>query len=90
MNVYITYALIAANLLAFIQTAIDKRLAIKQQWRIPEIQLIAPVLFGGFPGLLLGMILFHHKTKKVSFQLKLAVAILIFAGLVYLLRDSII
>lgn len=85
MNPDILYALIAFNLIAFFQCVIDKQQAIKQRWRIPEIQLIAPVLIGGLPGLLIGMILFRHKTKKASFQLKLALATLIFAGTVYLL-----
>lgn len=74
---------IAANLIAFIQMAVDKRLAVKQRRRIPEAQLIAPTLFGGFPGILLGMLAFRHKTRKRSFQLKLLVALIIFAGIVY-------
>lgn len=78
------------SLHSFRQAAIDKRQAVKQRWRIPEIQLIAPVLIGGLPGLLLGMILFRHKTKKASFQLKLIVAVILFAGTLYLLQDRII
>ncbi len=74
---------IAANLIAFIQMAVDKRLAVKQRRRISEAQLIAPTLFGGFPGILLGMLAFRHKTRKRSFQLKLLVALIIFAGIVY-------
>ena len=78
------YIILAANLIAVLQMAIDKRRAVKQQRRIPESQLITPALFGGFPGVLLGMMLFRHKTKKRSFQFKLLIAVLLFAGAAFL------
>ena len=68
---HLVYLAFAMNIFAFIQMAIDKRLAVKNQRRIPEAQLIAPALLGGCPGIVLGMICFRHKTKKRSFQLKL-------------------
>ncbi len=76
-----------ANSVAFVQMTIDKRLAEKQRHRFSEAQLIAPTLFGGFPGVLLGMLLFRHKTKKRSFQLKLLFALFLFLGGIYLLRN---
>ncbi|MDF7800283.1 DUF1294 domain-containing protein [Pontiellaceae bacterium B1224] len=82
MNLLI-YITLTANLVAFVQMAIDKRLAVKQKSRISEAQLIAPTLFGGFPGVLLGMLVFRHKTKKTSFQLKLALALFLFFGIAY-------
>jgi uncharacterized membrane protein YsdA (DUF1294 family) len=82
MNILI-YIALSANGIAFVQMAIDKRLAVKQKNRIPEAQLIAPTLFGGFPGVLLGMILFRHKTAKKSFQLKLALALILFCAMAY-------
>ena len=36
--------------------------------RIPEMRFFITALVGGTPGVLLGMYLFRHKTKKVSFQ----------------------
>lgn len=36
--------------------------------RIPEMRFFVTALLGGTPGVLLGMYLFRHKTKKVSFQ----------------------
>ena len=89
MNILI-YIALAANLAAFLQMAIDKRLAVKGKSRIPEAQLIAPALLGGFPGVLLGMLLFRHKTVKRSFQLKLLLAVAAFASAVYVLRDRIL
>lgn len=81
----ILYIAIAANLIAFVQMAIDKRLATKQKNRISEAQLIAPTLFGGIVGVLLGMMLFRHKTVKKSFQLKLFLAFLLFCAIAYFL-----
>lgn len=79
------YIVLAVNVIAFLQMAIDKRLAEKQKSRISEAQLIAPTLFGGFPGVLLGMILFRHKTVKKSFQFKLLLALILFIGVAYFL-----
>ena len=70
--------LAAVNVIAFIQMALDKRRAVKQRTRISEAQLIAPTFFGGFIGILLGMLAFRHKTSKRSFQVKFVIAILIF------------
>lgn len=46
---------------------IDKRRAIFRQWRIRENTLLLLALFGGSFGILLGMIVFHHKTQKPKF-----------------------
>lgn len=85
MNPNFIYIIIAINIFAFCQVAIDKQLAIRKNWRIPEIQLIAPALIGGMIGIILGMFTFRHKTRKARFQIKLALAIAVFAGGVYFL-----
>lgn len=74
----------AANLIGFLQMALDKQLARKRARRIPEAQLITPTLFGGLVGILIGMIAFRHKTIKRSFQLKLASATLLFGATLFL------
>ena len=78
------YIALAINALGFVQMGIDKRLAIKHKRRIPEAQLLAPVLFSGILGVVLGMLFFRHKTAKRHFQFKLAVAFAIFAAGIYL------
>ncbi len=55
------------NLLGFFLMGIDKRKAKKGRYRIPEKHLFIPVLLGGAVGGLLGMKIFHHKTKKPKF-----------------------
>jgi len=82
MNLII-YIALAANLIAFLQFAIDKRLAEKQKRRISEAQLVFPAVFGGIIGSVIGMLVFRHKTKKRSFQLKLLIALLLFCGIVF-------
>ncbi len=51
--------------------------------RIAEATLFWASALGGWPGGLLGMIIFRHKSAKGAFQLKFAAAFLVWAGLVY-------
>ena len=47
----------------------DKTKARKQLWRIPEATLLTVAALGGSIGVLTGMYLFHHKTRKPKFFL---------------------
>ncbi len=55
------------NLLTFIVYGADKRRARKGKWRVPEKTLFLLPLLGGSIGALLGMRVFHHKTKHWYF-----------------------
>ena len=55
------------NLLTFIVYGEDKRRARKGKWRVPEKTLFLLPLLGGSIGALLGMRVFHHKTKHWYF-----------------------
>lgn len=48
---------------------IDKRKAQKNLWRIPERTLMSVAVSGGSIGVLLGMQIFRHKTKKLRFTI---------------------
>ena len=61
------YYLIIINLISFILYGIDKYKAIKNKYRISEYSLLVFSFFGGSIGSLIGMKVFHHKTKKLSF-----------------------
>lgn len=61
--------LISINLIGFILMFIDKRKAISNKWRIKENTLLLISLIGGCFGILLGMNIFKHKTKKLKFKL---------------------
>ena len=70
MSVYtiiITYV-ITINLIAFFLMGLDKWKARKRAWRIPEVTLFLFAIFGGSIGSILGMFLFHHKTRHWYFR----------------------
>lgn len=56
------------SLLSIWQYSRDKHNAQTGAWRIPEKQLHAVELFGGWPGALIAQQLLRHKTKKASYQ----------------------
>lgn len=60
--------LVAINLIGFFIMFWDKRKAQKGSWRTPEKTLITISLIGGSIGTLIGMYIFHHKTKKPRFK----------------------
>ena len=80
------YWLIGINLLAFALYGIDKAKAKRHAWRISEKILLGTGLLGGALGALLGMKLFHHKTRHWYFiainTLALIVYIVLIAWLV--------
>ena len=79
--------LLAVNLAAFAMMGLDKGRARRGRWRIPEKRLFLPVLLGGGLGGVLGMRLFHHKTRhwyfRYGFPLLLAVQLLALGQLWY-------
>jgi uncharacterized membrane protein YsdA (DUF1294 family) len=82
-NTFILY-LIVINLVGFFIMLVDKKKAIKNQWRISERTLILLSILGGSIGMLAGMSTFRHKTKHKKFTigipliLAIQIAILIY------------
>ncbi len=70
------------SILSFLLMGIDKYKARREKWRISEKTLLLSALLGGSIGTLLGMLLFHHKTRKPRFFLGVP-AILILQILLY-------
>jgi uncharacterized membrane protein YsdA (DUF1294 family) len=58
---------IIINLVSFVVMGLDKHKAQKRQWRIPESTLFVLALIGGSVGSILGMRIFHHKTRHWYF-----------------------
>ena len=56
------------SVITFILFGTDKQRALKHKWRIPERTLLFFSVFGGIGGLL-GMLFFHHKTRKLRFKI---------------------
>ena len=63
--------LVIINLIGFFVMGIDKRRAIKNQWRIPEKTIFVLTALGGGIGTIFGMYTFRHKTQKMSFVIGL-------------------
>ncbi len=55
------------NLAGFAVMGIDKRKAVKRLWRIPEYVLFVIAIIGGSIGSIIGMRVFHHKTRHWYF-----------------------
>jgi uncharacterized membrane protein YsdA (DUF1294 family) len=83
MNVLLLYFLII-NSATFIIAGFDKYFAVKNKRRIPENRLFTLEAIGGTIGLLLAMLLFRHKTSKISFIVKFSIILLLQIALVYL------
>ncbi len=67
MNILLYYLLII-NIAGFLSMLVDKQKAIHNKWRIPENTLMTISLIGGSLGALLGMYIFHHKTRHIKFK----------------------
>ncbi|MDE6053053.1 MAG: DUF1294 domain-containing protein [Lachnospiraceae bacterium] len=66
LNIIALY-LILMNITGFAMMGIDKRKAIKHLWRVRESTLFLIALTGGSVGSILGMRIFHHKTRHWYF-----------------------
>lgn len=76
METIILIIVLLINIITSIVFGIDKRKAIKNQRRISEKSLLILSLFAPFGGLL-GMKIFHHKTRKLKFIISIPLFLLI-------------
>lgn len=68
MKQIIIIYLILINIIAFISMWLDKKKAMKHQYRISEKTLFTLAILGGTLGSILGMKKFHHKTRHWYFK----------------------
>lgn len=54
--------------MAFVFYGVDKMQARNLEWRVKETTLHTLAIIGGWPGALVGMHFFQHKTRKAAFQ----------------------
>ena len=73
------------NLLVFLIYGIDKRKAIKGKRRIPESTLLFLGLLGGGIGGIVGMLVWHHKTRKIYFWMVNILALCLHIALICLI-----
>ena len=79
---YCALYLLLVNLIAFVLYGVDKRRARQGRWRISESTLLGIALLGGAIGAMVGMKVFHHKTKHKKFSLGLPVIFVLQMALV--------
>lgn len=90
LGLYILGYFLVINLISFLLMWYDKHEAKIGEWRVKESTLFGFALFGGSIGGLLGMKVFHHKTKKwyfkYGFPIIIILQIVLTIFLVYRLR----
>ena len=75
---------IIINLIGFLSMYLDKYKARKHLWRIPEATLFIIAIIGGSIGSILGMRVFHHKTRHWYFVYGMPAILIIQIALVLL------
>ena len=84
----VVYFLVSINILSFIVYGIDKWRAAHGRWRIPESTLLGLAVIGGSIGALIGMKVWHHKTKHKTFVFGLPLILIAQLVIVYLNQKS--
>ena len=74
---YLLIYLIVINVAAFLAMMTDKHKARRDKWRISEKSLFMLALAGGSVGSILGMKLFHHKTRHRLFTIGMPAILLV-------------
>lgn len=77
MSFYLILYICLLNLFSFVLMGVDKYKAKRNHWRISEQTLMLFALFGGSFGVLFGMTIFHHKTKKKKFVVGVPIILLL-------------
>ncbi len=73
------------NITAFILYGIDKVRAKRGEWRISEKSLFLVALIGGSVGAIVGMHVFHHKTRHWYFRIGLPLILILQIAAVWLI-----
>ncbi|HPG76477.1 MAG TPA: DUF1294 domain-containing protein, partial [Rhodoglobus sp.] len=59
---------VVTSIVTFAMYGYDKARAKSGRWRVPETTLLLLGLIGGWPGAIVGQVVFRHKTTKESFR----------------------
>jgi len=73
------------SLSLFVLMGVDKKRAVRNEWRIRERTLFFVALLGGALGGVAGMRVFRHKTKHASFAVGMPLLLVLNLGIAYLL-----
>lgn len=69
-----------ASIITFCAYALDKRAALRGDWRTQESTLHLFALLGGWPGAWIAQLQFRHKTKKVTFVTTFVLCVILNLG----------
>lgn len=86
LSAFLPHWLVFINLLAFVLFGLDKWKARRGAWRISENALMLSALLGGSLGALVGMRVFHHKTRHKKFTVGVPVLLVLDVALAVLGR----
>ncbi|MDO4298693.1 MAG: DUF1294 domain-containing protein [Lachnospiraceae bacterium] len=77
MKTILIIYVIMSNVIGFLMMGIDKLKAKRRRYRIPERTLFTTAILGGSIGILIGMYVFRHKTRHLSFVLGIPVILVL-------------
>lgn len=77
MKTILIIYVIMSNVIGFLLMGIDKLKAKRRRYRIPERTLFATAILGGSIGILIGMYVFRHKTRHLSFVLGIPIILVL-------------
>lgn len=77
INKIVIIYLIVMNVVGFSSMGVDKKRARNNEWRIKEKTLFLIAIIGGSLGSVLGMKVFHHKTKHKAFVIGMPIILLL-------------
>ena len=80
--------LILPNLLGFMFMGLDKHWAKEGGFRLPESTFFCMALIGGSIGCIIGMLLYHHKTRKPAFFIGMPLILALQLAAVYMIWRS--
>lgn len=69
--------LLVINVMALMICGMDKHRARREGWRISERALLTLAFLGGGAGVFLGMLVFHHTTRKLRFRLLVTLSLVL-------------
>ena len=87
---FVIFQLVSINVVTIWAYYWDKRAARKGNWRVPESVLHTLELLGGWSGAFVAQRLFHHKTKKQSYQSTFWMVVAFEIALVYFILKFIL
>ena len=77
------YYFVFINIIGFIICYLDKKKSVYHKYRISEKLLLFISMIGGCYGFMLGMYIFHHKTKKIKFKILIPIICIIWLYVIW-------